>query len=482
MSTNEVSADTVQSIWKFFASLRLTIILLLSLAVTSIIGTLIPQNESPADYFRAYGEFLYRLFDVLDLFDMYHSWWFQVLMVLLTVNVLVCSVDRLSVTWRIIFAKDPRYSADRFRRRQNRIEFSADLPPEQIRQAVYKEAGRGFGRAQVQDEGDQGFVFFAERWRWSRLGVYIVHGSVILLLIGGLIGSMFGIEGFVNIPEGETVNTIRLRNSNGTATLPFSIRCDDFSVTFYESGEPKEFRSSLTVIEDGKPVLQKNIIVNDPLRYRGINFFQSSYGEMKEQLSAGRAVPPTGAVLLFTSRDSGMAYEKKLAFGESFQIPEGGGTFVLDSYEPEASFMGQPIGEAFRGKLTSPEGETVEVLLPLRFSNFDKMRKGGTFISVAAVEPEASKISPPEKRYYTGLQVTKDPGVWVVYAGFILMIAGCFVTFFMAHEQICVEVAAEENGSRVALAGTASRNRHSLEVRLERISERLKKSVDRQER
>ncbi|MGD8367364.1 MAG: cytochrome c biogenesis protein ResB [Desulfobacterales bacterium] len=482
MSKNEVSADTVQSIWKFFASLRLTIVLLLSLAVTSIIGTLIPQNESPADYFRAYGEFVYRLFDVLDLFDMYHSWWFQVLMVLLTVNVLVCSVDRLSVTWRIIFAKDPRYSVDRFRRRQNRIEFSADVLPGQIRQTVFKEAGRGFGRAQVQEEGKKGFVFFAERWRWSRLGVYIVHGSVILLLIGGLIGSMFGLEGFVNIPEGETVNTIRLRNSNQTAVLPFSVRCDDFSVTFYASGEPKEFRSSLTIIEDGKPVLQKNVIVNDPLRYRGINFFQSSYGEMKEPMQPRRAQPPTGAVLIFTSRESGMAYEQKLAIGDSVQIPEGGGTFRLESYEPEADFMGQPIGEAFKGTLTPPEGEPVEVLLPLRFSNFDKMRKGATIISVAAVEPEAAKVSPPEKRYYTGLQVTKDPGVWIVYVGFILMIVGCFVTFFMSHQQICVEVVAEGEGSRLFLAGAASRNRHSLELRLERIAGRLKESLDPLER
>jgi cytochrome c biogenesis protein len=479
MKNSEVSADTIQSIWKFFASLRLTIIVLLTLAVTSIIGTLIPQNESPAAYFRTYGEFLYRLFDVLDLFDMYHSWWFQVLMLLLTVNVLVCSVDRLSTTWRIIFARDPRYSADRFRRRQNRKVFDIDAAPAETRDIVPNEAGRGFGRRRVQDTED-GFVFFAERWRWSRLGVYIVHGSVILLLVGGLVGSIFGFEGFVNIPEGETVNTIRIRGSGETAVLPFSIRCDDFFVSFYESGQPKEFRSSLTIIEDGKEVLQKDIIVNDPLRFSGINFFQSSYGEMEPQQPGRRAEPPTGAVLIFTSRESGMAYEKRVAFGEPVQVPEGGGTFVLEGYVPEAVFMGQPIGEALKGRLTPSEGEATEVLLPLQFSNFDKMRKGKAVISVASILPENAATQPPEKRYFTGLQVTRDPGVWIVYAGFILMIAGCIVTFFMAHQQIFVEVTAEGRGSRVAVAGTASRNRQSLEARIEKVAGRLQAALGRQ--
>ena len=479
MKDNEVSADTIQSIWKFFASLRLTLIVLLTLAVTSVIGTLIPQNQSPADYFRAYGEFLYRLFDVLDLFDMYHSWWFQVLMLLLTINVLVCSVDRLSTTWRIIFARDPRYSADRFRRRQNRQSFRTDAAPADIRELVVKEAGRGFGRVQVEDVG-KGFVFFAERWRWSRLGVYIVHGSVLLLLVGGLVGSIFGFEGFVNIPEGETVNTIRLRSNGETAVLPFSVRCDDFFVSFYETGQPKEFRSTLTIIEGGREVLKKDIIVNDPLRYSGINFFQSSYGQLEGQQPAQRVEPPTGAVLLFTSLESGMAYEKDLQFGEPVELAEGRGSFVLESYVPNAVFMGQPIGEALKGRLTPPEGEPIEVLLPLRFSNFDKMRKGKTFISVASLLPETAKIRPPEKRYYTGLQVTRDPGVWIVYAGFILMIAGCFVTFFMAHQQIFVEVADEDLGSQVTVAGTASRNRHSLEARIERIAGRLQSTLGRE--
>ena len=57
------------------------------------------------------------------------------------------------------------------------------------------------------------------------------------------------------------------------------------------------------------------------------------------------------------------------------------------------------------------------------------------------------------QRYYTGLQVTKDPGIWVVYTGFIVMIIGCFITFFMSHQRLCVEVIKSGGKSKVVVTG-----------------------------
>ncbi len=96
MKTEENASRASSRIWRFFISIRLTVFVLLTLAATSIVGTLIPQNGSPQDYILKYGDFLYRVFYVLDVFDMYHSWWFQLLVVVLTVNILACSIDRLS--------------------------------------------------------------------------------------------------------------------------------------------------------------------------------------------------------------------------------------------------------------------------------------------------------------------------------------------------------------------------------------------------
>ena len=112
--------------------MKLTVVLLLSIAGTSILGTLIPQNQDPAAYFRAYGEFVYRLFDVLDIFDMYHSWWFQFLLLLLTLNIVVCSIDRISATWKIVFVKNPSFNLSRFRNLSQKEMFAGNHPPKEL--------------------------------------------------------------------------------------------------------------------------------------------------------------------------------------------------------------------------------------------------------------------------------------------------------------------------------------------------------------
>ena len=135
MSSSEVTSDRspLNGLWKAFASLKLTIVLLLTLAATSIIGTLIPQNESAAAYVQAFGEFGYRLFALLGIFNMYQSWWFRSLILLLTANIVVCSIDRLQLTWKIIFVRHPKFNIDRFRRRKRKEEFTAEREAEKLK-------------------------------------------------------------------------------------------------------------------------------------------------------------------------------------------------------------------------------------------------------------------------------------------------------------------------------------------------------------
>jgi len=442
----------LKPVWELFASVKLSIFILVSLAATSIIGTLIPQNETPVAYVRTYGGFLYRIFYILDIFDMYHSWWFQFLLMMLAANVVVCSVERLSATWNIIFVKSPSFNLSRFQRQSNRASFTIACAPETVKEAVISLIGGTFRFHRV-DETDNGYRIFAERGRWTRLGVYSVHVSVLILLIGGVVGSFFGFEGFVNIPEGETINAIRLRYNGRIRTLKFGIRCDHFDVQFYDSGAPKEFRSRLTIIENDKPVLQKDIFVNAPLHYKGINIFQSSYGVLQAK----------GATLLIQSSATGMVYTVPFTVGQTVSIPEKGGEILISAFRDAFNFRGHNIGEAFIGKLTPKNGPAVDLVLPLRFPEFDKMRKGQWMISVTE----------PRYQYYTGLQITNDPSVWIVYIGFMIMILGCFVTFFMAHQSICVEVARKGDRSKVWVAGIANKNRLEINRKVETISGKL---------
>jgi len=445
--------DPFKTVWDFFASVKLSVVLLSSLAVTSIVGTLIPQNASPSEYLQAFGEVLYRVFFILDMFDMYHSWWFQFLLIMLTANIVVCSLERLSATWKIIFVKKPIVNVSQLRRLPGREQFLSNALPEQVEKDYFGCIQKMFRYSRIEPT-DSGYGIYGERGRWTRLGVYAVHLSVLILLTGGLVGSISGFDGFVNIPEGETVNRIQLRNINRTKELDFSIRCDDFDVQFYKSGTPKEFRSRLTILENGQTVLEKEIIVNDPLRYKGINFFQSSYGTMSAK----------GATLKFTSEASKMVYNIAATREEPVKLPEGGGEFVLKEFHNAFRFGGRNIGEVLVGVLTPNNGTPKEVVLPLQIRGFEGMPVGDWIVSA----------TDPQYLYYTGLQVTKDPSVWIVYTGFIILIIGCYITFFMSHQRIFVEVVRDGSQSRVLVSGTANKNRLGMRNKVKTITEKLK--------
>jgi len=452
---------------------------LLSIALTSVIGTLIPQNQNPDAYFRAYGEFFFKLFNVLGIFDMYHSWWFQCLIILLTTNVIVCSINRFSATWKIVFVKNPPFNLSRFRKLDQQEAFTNQNKISDLKKIYEPFIAKRFGYTRTEPT-EKGFCIFAEKQRWTRFGVYTVHLSIVLLLLGGLVGSIFGFEGFVNIPEGEKVDSIRIRSTGDIKKLGFEIKCEDFNVSFYNNGAPKEFRSSLTILEEGKPVHKKDIIVNDPMRYKGINIFQSSYGKMPsngpQKKKTQHIDPEKEITLTFSIITSANSYKITATVGKPVDIPEGLGKFVLVEYRKSAEFMEQNIGEAFVGILTPNDGNPVEVLLPLHFPNFDKMRKGAVIISVSGQKQETfTLVATPEPRYYTGLQITQDPGVWLVYTGFILMIIGCIITFFLSHQRLCVEVIKSGKKSKIVVTGTANKNKLGMESRVKKIARQVEK-------
>ena len=470
------SADGLKTASKFFGSLRLTVVLLLTLAATSIIGTVLPQNESPKAYQQAFGDALFSIFNFLGLFDMYHSWWFRLLILLLAVNIVVCSINRLSVLWKIIFTRHPKFRLDSFRNMKNRVEIKVSRDWETLVPAIDGYLKKKFGYSVRQDD-DSGCVFFAEKWRWSRIGVYVVHLSVVLLLAGAVIGSIFGFDAYVNIPEGESTGTVRLIGNGEPLELGFIIRCNDFDVSFYDSGMPKEFRSSLSILDGDREILTRDILVNDPLRFRGINIFQSSYGEMpvSEETQSSQG----SFTLSFTSEKSSKTYTIKAVIGQTVQIPEELGTFLLKEFRPSYDFQGNDLGPALIGVLAQKNGARLETVLPANFPTFDRMtqrlnpaRSNAVFISLTGIERAA--VESGSKRYYTGLQVTKDPGVGIVYAGFILLLAGCAMAFFMSHQQVCVEITyLKKNKTRICVSGKANKGKLGIKRKVDQMMTEL---------
>ena len=86
-----------------------------------------------------------------------------------------------------------------------------------------------------------------ERGRFAQYGVFIIHASILLILLGGLVGLLFGFKGSLRLPVGEARDTLALTEGPKPArkALGFTIKCVDFRVSFYDNGQPKEFVSSL---------------------------------------------------------------------------------------------------------------------------------------------------------------------------------------------------------------------------------------------
>lgn len=338
------------AITRFFSSLRLTVVLLILLAALSVLGTVIPQNASIEQYAQLYSAKTYKVLRSLGLLDMYHSWWYVDLLVLLAINLAVCSLKRLPAVWREI------------------------------------------------KRGTKG---------WGRLGVFLTHLSVIVILIGGMIGALWGFKGYVEIDEGEAVSEIVLSSSERKIVpLGFEVRCDEFRVSFYPDGTPKEYLSLLTFLEGGKAVMERvPLRVNHPVTYKGLTFYQASYGERKSGTKVHLRIRTKGG----KEEDRFLGVREVLKMGNGY-------TLGVMKYSPHI----HGLGEGALVAVLPPQGKPkAQWLLATEGKERWRVDEGMTITFLGA-----------EKRYYTGLQVTRDPGVGVVWVGFGLMIVGLGITFF----------------------------------------------------
>jgi cytochrome c biogenesis protein len=437
-------------VWDFFISLRLAIAVIILLATASIAGTIIEQNQPLEKYRQVYSDGTIRFFDTLGLFDMYHSWWFLLLLVVFTVNLSCCTIDRLPRVLKVV--RNPKRSLDEsLEKTLGHVEKWKKKGSLDELAAAYGDAlPKAFGGRTVVTENGGARHLYAEKGVISRFGVYVTHLSIIIIFIGAIFGNVFGFKGYVNIVDGEEVSTVPTRGGGRMVDLGFTVRNNKFWVDFWPSGQPKEYASDLSVIEGGREVLRKTIVVNDPLRYKGIWFYQSSYGQ-----AAGAT-----ATLAARKADGGPPVMLNLSAGQRAEIPGYGMISALDYQE---NFHG--FGPALLVALEKPQALPAQFWLLKGYPDFDRQRRDDFVLSFAGIDTV----------FYTGLQVARDPGVNVVWLGCILMVAGILIAFFMSHQRVWLRLAPTGDGRvEMTLAGTASRNRIAFERTFEKLQADLK--------
>jgi cytochrome c biogenesis protein len=447
------------SLWNTFRSIRLTLFLLILLAVTSVFGTVIPQQEGAMELAEKLSPGLLRLLSHFQLFDMYHSLWFRLIIGLLVVNLIVCSWDRFPSTLKRV-GSSPR---------PDRSKLFEDLPlsrsflvNRQISGAAEDAAHilRSKYRKVDTKQGDNGVFLYAEKGRYAHFAVYLVHFSVLLILMGGMIGSMFGFEAFVNIPQGGEADKVTLRKSGTSKLLPFTVQCKKFSVEFYQNGTPKEYLSDVAFLTGGKVALEGALRVNHPITFQGITFYQASYG----------SIPGDRVVLGLKREDPGETISIKAEVNKPFPLPGNLGEAVVTEVRTDFMRMGPAAYVAVR----PAEGKQIRFWV---FGNYDKIRERfpGIFerfptLNPGAFKPFIFRLENMESKYYTGLQVSRDPGVPLVWAGFVMIMVGLFATFFLSHRMIWVRISKGKKDLRVSVAGRASKNPLGLEKELDSLA------------
>ncbi len=430
-------------LWNFFASVKLALFTLCTLSLTSIIGTIIPQGEPYSRYVDEYGPGLAQFFQVLDIPNMYNSWWFLGLLGLLSANLVICSIDRFPTSWRLITADQLSLSSERLGRMDHQETWTLASSPQDAAQLFRGRLGTVGWRTSFR-ENDDGLMLFSQKAAWSRLGVYLVHLSILMIFAGAIIGSFLGFKGTVMIPETESTDKVFASGNAQPLDLGFEIRCDSFAIEFYENGTPKEYRSHLTVLEKGKTILQEDIEVNKPLTYKGITFYQSTYEGYKNFL------------LKFTDTTDQTATTFKALFQKEMEWPDKGLRFGVINAETKDN-------QILRTRIWLQNGDQQPAIFWLETGGEAKVKiQGKTFLLSA------------KQMYATGLQVAKDPGVWLVYCGCTLMLIGLYVAFFLSHRRIWIFLRQESGTATVVLlAGSTNKDKTGFAASFRQLKDLL---------
>jgi len=451
------------AIWRVCISLRLTLSLLFILSGACIIGTFVPQKAHYAEYVRLFGETGARLIDACLFYDLFGSWWFQAAMGFFSLNLVCCTLHRAPRIWSALRSGRSMPGPEHLAALGCCKTASIETLDAACQERFAKELSAVLGRPSILRH-EQGISFFAEKGRWSRLGFLFTHAALLLVIGGALLGRL-GFQGSMQLYEGERSDMVALSNGTGHEQLGFSLRCNSFEVSLYENtGRPKSYTSSLTVIENGHAVLTKQIRVNDPLVYRGIYFYQSTYG-----------ADPSGRGAVELEISSPGAPDPRLVrvdVGSSAVLPETGDELFVDRFLPDFALDEDSRPFSRSGELNNPA-----VLLRCRrngqqlfaswlFSLFPDFHGQQT-------APYRIKITNFEPRRFTGLQVTRDPGVALVWAGCALLLAGMYTAFFCSHRRVWVYCEPGGEGLLVTVAGEANKHKAAFKKEFTALCGRL---------
>lgn len=298
---------------RFLGSMQLAVTLLSAVAIASVIGTILQQNQSYQDYIIKFGPFWHEVYLDLGLYDVYSSLWFLALLAFLVVSTSLCLIQNGPAILQ---------SARDYREQQHG-KVLATLPlshewykyaPVEAMQAQLETLLRNNGyRLRTANHATRTLIA-AKKGSANRLGYICAHLAVVVICVGGLVDGNIPMKlmrmtgalevetrdlpaskipeashlgpdnssfrASITIPEGASADFAFIGLGPGYVLqeLPFRIKLKEFRIEHYVTGQPKSFESDVVLHDPSRDkTIEQTIAVNEPLRYRGFNIYQSSF-------------------------------------------------------------------------------------------------------------------------------------------------------------------------------------------------------------
>ncbi len=480
------SAPILNRFLDFVSSVRFGVLQLVLLVILAMIGMLVlQQNVQGFDaYYVSLTPSEKIVFGYLGFFDIYHSWYFNLLLLTLSLNIILASIDRFPSAWSYI--SKPKVKGTKgwlLARKESETFDFGEQSVDEAKEAIRKEFADNGYKATVTKEKDVTFVF-GERGKWNRLGAYIVHVFLLTLFLGHFVALQTGFDADVRMIPGATTNQIQLiqfnldKKERFNVNLPFSMECTDVQQRLInEKGNidvnnTLDWRTQLKIEDPSYGTTIADVSLNKPYSYRGYRFFQA------QTIPVGNArtiklelTPQNGGQPIFA--DISRNGDTTLADGTKIEYDEFMPDFTFGADGKPDTRSGEYNNPVAVLNVTPPQGERTRV--------FAFAQKLADNIPVGAPKLGYKwRLAEFEKSPLAHiLSIKYDPFeaafiAWYI-GGFGLIGALAFV-FFFSHKRVWAHIEKREDGTtEVVLAGEANRNQIAFSDKFKKIADDLQR-------
>lgn len=475
----------VSNALRWIGSVRFGVVMLLLLLLCCFIGMFVMQQSMNGfrEYYQSLMPAQKLVYGTLGFFDIYHSWYFAVILTLTGLSILLSSLLNFSKAWQ--FLRHPKLTASRafLSSREFRAESESENNPEkQAQQIAGSWQAIGFKPKITKQEND--IIVFAQRNAWNRLGVHATHLSLIVIFVGGLLTSLYSSGGMIEIIPGQSSNEIVSFEAGLEGDqlvrkrVPFKIECTDLRQELIkpEGGlEPMNTVDWLSYIKivDNDTELTGLVHLNEPFDYRGYRFFQSSF----EPQGYAREI----TLRLQLPDGTGSPREVTIARNQTVKV-EGIGEISYHQFYPDFSIQnrkpvtlsGEYRNPAVQLKVRTPDGKTQPTIAfnPALAKEFYGSSVRNEEVENLLIAGNQAILQNFEKVAVSHtLTVQYDLGREPVYVGFGMLLISLAGVFFFSHQRVWALIQPSEKGSKVWFGGNTNRYKAAFRERFDSLVE-----------